>query len=452
MTDTTPPTDAPLYVLGVKAERFMYVDVMELSFSTSGITQFSGPNNSGKTDALRALESTLLGDKFIPEMPVQAGSDRAETEMSIGGADGKPTLLAKRVYRDGGNGSFQVRDADGTKRGSPQSVMDELVNSRFLNPVKWATPNLRTPKADNEYRLEVLFQLCPLAIDLPKHDAAMAALAEELKPVNKRIKDLTAVVTDAAATGAPDGPEEDESGLVGEIAALDASAELRSRAGKRAEELGREIDEAEKEIARLQAKVKMLTEEWTRQGNLSQAKGAADPAPLRERLAAIRERNAKRRAAVADRARADERARQLLAERTRASEIDATLKRMDGERDAAIKAAKFPIPNLTISSDGWLSVRKKETGLVVPFHQENTAKRILAAFIIFAATKPKLRAFIVPQGNDLDHDSLMALAKLSKRFGIVVFLERIVGDPEAGAVIEFRAGKVVRQEPERAAP
>ncbi len=454
MTDSKPPiTDAPLYVLGVKAERFMFVDVMDVAVSTTGLTQFAGSNGNGKTDALTALEATLLGGSAIPNMPVQAGAEKAETEVTIGGIDGKPQFVARRTYRDGGKPSLVVRPVDGAALASPQGILDAIVEAKFLNPVKWASPNRGTQRADNEYRLEVLFGLCPLSIDLVAHDAAAKALSDELSPVNRRIKELNAVVTDAVACPAPDGPEEDETALVTELARIENGAELRARAKKRTDELGREIEEAEKEIARLQAKVKLLNEEWVKQGNLSVAKAADDPTPLRAKLAAVRERNVKRRTAVVDRTRAEERAKQLLAETTRKADIEGRLVTMEHKRENALKAAKFPLPNLTISSDGWLSVRKKDGSGTVPFHQENTAKRILAAFVIFAATKPKLRAFVITNGgNDLDHESMMMLAALSKRFAIPVFIERIIADAEAGAVIEFRGGAVVETRPAEVSP
>ncbi len=126
----------------------------------------------------------------------------------------------------------------------------------------------------------------------------------------------------------------------------------------------------------------------------------------------------------------------MLAETTRKTEIEGKLAAMERVREDAIKAAKFPIPSLTISSDGWLSVRKKDTGAVVPFDQENTAKRILGAYVIFAETRPKLRAFVIKQGaNDLDHDSLLVLSRLCKRYGIPTFIEVLNGDPTVGAVV-----------------
>lgn len=449
MTEAT-PADAPLYILGVKAERFMFVDVMDVVVSTSGLTQFTGSNGNGKTDALTALEATLLGRDSIPKMPVQTGAERAETEVPIGGADGKPLFYAKRVYRDGGKNSLEVRPAGGGKDfPSPQGVLDALVDARFTNPVKFANPGRGTERANNEYRLEVLFGLCPLPIDLAAHDAAMDVLEKEKTPVGRRIKELEAVVKDAVASSTPAGDLEDEAPIVTQIAQLDNAGEMRARAATRNAELKKEVEEIESRVKRmkaeivdLEAKAELLAKEWARQGQLAMSP-KEDPAPvLRVKLAGVRERNEARRTSVVDRTRAEERAKQLLAEKGRAVEIELKLKDMKDVRENAIIAAKFPLKNLTISSDGWLSV-KKETG-VVPFHQENTAKRILAAFVIFAQTKPKLRAFIIKDGgNDLDHDSMMMLSAMSKKFNIPTFIEVRIGDPEAGAIIEFRNGNVV---------
>lgn len=444
MSETTPAEDAPLYVLGVKAEKYMFIDVLDVALSTNGVTQFTGMNGNGKTDALSAIESTLFGGSSIPTMPVQSGAERAETEIPIGGPDGKTAFLAKRVYRDGGGTTLEVRSVDGAKQGSPQKLLDSLLDAKFFNPVKFASPGMRTVAADNAYRLEILFELCPLRIDLPKHDAETLKLFNERTEVRKRAKSLEAVVADAAKTTIVDSTEEDESVYVTGIAKAENAAELRSRAQKRVDELAKEIDDVEAEIERLHEKSLRLSEEWAKQGNLASAKDAPDLEPLKKKLAEVRERNLARRAGIADRAKAEERAKSLLVEKKRDADLTTKLETMEKDRDAAIAAAAFPLPQLTISSDGWLSVKKKDGGAVIPFHQESTAKRTVAAFVIFAASKQRLRACIVPAGNDLDHESMMRLAALSKKFKIPVFIERIVGDPEAGAVIEFRNGRVVK--------
>lgn len=434
---------APLYVLGVKAERFMYIDVLDVVVSPTGLTQFTGANGNGKTDALTAIEATLCGGKAIPVMPVQAGAERAETEIQIGSPDGKPQFFARRVYRDGGGTSLEVRAADGSKQSSPQTLLASLLDAKFFNPVKFASPGMRTAGADNAYRLEILLELCPLRIDLAAHDSETKLHFDERTVVAKRVRDLEAVVKDAVAAPAPDGPEEDEVSLVGEIARYESGVALREAAAKRATEIHKEIDDIQEQIHKLQERVRLLADEAMKQADA--AGGGEHPADLpslKAMLAAVRERNGKRRAAVVDRTRAEERAKQLLAERTREAELSAKLAEMNRIREDAIKAAAFPLPKLTISSDGWLSV-KKDDGTVIPFHQESTARRTLAGFVIFAASKPRLRACVVPSGNDLDHESMMRLAAMSKKFGIPVFVERIVGDPAAGAVIEFREGRAV---------
>lgn len=447
MTDaTTPAEDAPLYVLDIHASKFMLIEVFDAHVDpVAGLTIMAGSNANGKTGAMTALEATLRGGSSIPEMPVKAGEERAETGFVVGGADGKPKYTARRVYRDGSDKStLTVTAADGSKVSSPQSFLDSLTDSATFNPVKFADPKMRTVAADNAARLEMLFELCPLRIDLAKHDAEHLKLFNERTEVRKRAKALEAVVVDAAKTTIVDSPEEDESPYVTGIAKAENAEELRSRAKKRVDELAKEIDDVDAEVKRLQEKARLLGEEWARQGNLASNKEATDVAPLKSKLAEIRERNVVRRAGVADRAKAEERAKTLLAEKTRDDELTKKLDAMDKERVDAISAAKFPVKALTIDSEGRLAISKD--GKVVPFSQASKAQRVKVGFAVMASKNPKLRACLIPDANDLDAESMRDLALIAKRYGMRVFAERWLPD-KSGTSIIFEDGRKVREEP-----
>lgn len=447
MTEST--ADAPLYILGAHVEQFMGVEFAELTFGPDAVTQITGPNGNGKTDVLNALWAALLGEKYAPEMPVQAGAERAETTVTLGDAAGKPMFVAKRVYHEGGTSTLELRGADGVKFASPQTMLNAFIDTLFFNPCKFADPGQRTEAANNDARKEILFELCPLIgsdgkpFDLAAHDTNTKTLADERAAVKKRAKALEAVVQDAIAGGVLDGPKEDETALVTQIAQAENAGTLRAAAAKRNAELEREVKEIEAEIVKLREKADRLAVEWQKQGQAAMPpKDAPDLAVLKSDLAARRDRNTKRDAAIGDRARAEERAKTLQAERSRETVLDGMLAKRDEERAAAIAAAKFPIPSLTINSEGWLAVKKKEGG-VIPFHQESKARRILAGFVILASKRSRLRNCIIPSGNDLDGESMLILRKQATRFGIRVILERIIGDPAAGPVIEFMNGRPV---------
>lgn len=436
---TTPakPIDSPIYVLGVKAENFMLIEAFDATVSESGLTMFCGNNANGKTGAMTAIEATILGGDAVPEMPVRAGAERAETTTYLG-RDGKPLYTARRVYRDGGGTSLEVRAADGSKLASPQSILNALTDAKTFNPVDFADPpGARTVAAANDRRLEMLFGICPLSIDLRSHDAARSTLQTELSAAAKRAKDLEAVVRDAAATAAPDGAEEDESALVAEIARAENSGSLVAAAAKRVKELEAEVADLEAQAAKIQERLRLLAAEWDKQAKVAGGK-PADIEPAKARLAEIRDRNTRRRAAVADRTRAEERAKSLLAARDDVAELTKRAKEMDRIRDESIAAAKFPVKALTIDSSGRLALTTPNG--VIPFSQASTAQRIKVGFAVMASRNPKLRTCLIPSGNDLDHESIATIARIAAHYGFQVFVERIVPD-SGGACIVFQAGK-----------
>lgn len=443
------PADAPLYILQLKIRNFMGILEAEVSFGPDDVTQLSGPNGQGKTDALTALWASLLGGHHIPTMPVHAGAERAETEVTLGDEKGRPMFVVRRVYRDGGTSTLEVRGADGVTFKSPQSMLDTFIDVIAFNPAKFADPGFGTEFKNNEARKEIIQELFPLSIDLAAHDAETKKLTDERSEVKKRAKKLEAVVEDAIAGGVPDGPKEDEAPIVTQIAQLDNAASVRAAAAKRNAELKIEVDALDAEIKRMAEEIErkrtramQLAEEWAKQGQAAMPP-KEDPAPvLRVKLAGVRERNAKRDAAIGDRARAEERAKSLLAERTREKEIDDVLYQRDLVRADAIAAAKFPMKSLTINSEGWLAVKKPD-GTVIPFHQESKARRTLAGFVILASKRSRLRNCILPTGNDLDAESMVRLRGLAKQFKLRSIVERIDGVPEAGPVWTFRNGNVV---------
>ena len=436
-------TDAPIHVLEVKASDFLLIETFDAKVSAEGITQFVGSNANGKSSALTAVESTLRGAGAVPEVPVRAGAERGTTEVVVG-PNGKPLYTFRRVYRDSGTTSLECRAADGSEIRSPQKLLDAMFDAGTFDPVDFAWPaGCKTVAARNERRVEMIVAMRPLRIDLRAHDAKTKQLETERGAATKRAKELEAVVKDAVAGGAPDGPEEDETALVQQIALIENAGALRATAKKRVDELGKEIEDAEAQIKKLQERVKLLTTEWLDQGKRS-AVGVDDVAPLKAKLSDVRARNALRRGAVADRTRAEERAKSLLEERTRATRLDEEIKARVKEREEAISAASFPVKALTIDSEGRLALRLGDA--VVPFEQASTAQRIKVAFAVMASRKPKLRTCLIRSGNDLDDASIGEVAKIAKHFGFQVLLERIV--PSAGyPAIEFREGKKVGETP-----
>lgn len=437
---TEPAAPAPLYVLGVQVENFMRLSAIDLQIDPSGLTLFAGRNAQGKSSALAAIEATIAGAGAIPGQPIRIGEDHAETSVILGPDGATPLFTVTRKYRESGTSSVEIKSADGAKVPSPQKLLDSFFAASTFNPVEFAfPPGEKTADGRNRKRREMLLAVAPLSIDLLRHDAERKRLFDERMIVNRRAKDAEAVTTDAVAGAvAPDGPAEDENELVGAIAKIDAGADRRETAKRRAAELAAEVTECEEQARKLTEKAGRLAAEWAKQAEIAGAAVVEDRAPLKARLDEVRARNEARRRAAADIVRAEERAKALQAVRAEAEAMTARLEKMDADRNAALAAAKFPVPALTITSDGTVAVKLK-SGQTIPVEQASTAQKIMLSFAIGASRNPRLRTALIHEANDLDGDSLAALAAMARAKGYQLIAERILPDA-AGVSIVFEDG------------
>lgn len=447
MTDNN---QAPLYVLGLSAENFMRLEAIDLKLDPAGgITIFSGANGHGKSSALRAIEATLEGAGAIPQQPIRVGSDHAQTTVVLG-RDGKPEFTVTRRYRDSGTSSVEIRAADGTKVSSPQSLLDAFFSATTFNPVEWAfPPGEKTADGRNRARLKMLLAISPLPIDLERHDAETKRLTQLLSAARRRLKESEVVITDRVATGSsgevPSGPEENETPLADELAKIRAERRHREAAQSRAEAIRRESENIRAQVKLLEQRLAELeTEAKEVEGKLA-APVAGGEEKVAADLAALRERNASRRAAAADIIRAEERAKAALRDRHEVDDLETRIKTADEKRAEAIEAAKFPVRSLTILSDGTVAVRLK-SGQTVPVEQCSTAQKVLLSFAIGSSRDPRLRTALIHDGNDLDNESLAAIARMARERGYQLIAERIVPN-SCGVSIMFREGSAEPIEP-----
>ncbi|MEE9356461.1 MAG: hypothetical protein V3U75_12800 [Methylococcaceae bacterium] len=97
------------------------------------------------------------------------------------------------------------------------------------------------------------------------------------------------------------------------------------------------------------------------------------------------------------------------------------LDKMDGEKDAAIKAAQFPVPNLSVDSKGIIYNNRS-------FGQASTAERIEIMVSIHLALNPEFRVIVIPDAGTLDRDSMAMLIKKAEKEDFRIIFERVEKD------------------------
>ncbi len=155
-----------------------------------------------------------------------------------------------------------------------------------------------------------------------------------------------------------------------------------------------------------------------------------DSAELQAQLLGIEATN---RNVRANKARKEVGARLLQIE-AQADAKTARLKAIDGERQALIASAKFPVAGLGFSEDGAVTFGD------YPLASASQAEQIRVSTAIAMAMSPDLRVAFVRDGSLLDDDSMAMLAELADANQFQVFIERVGSDDENAVIIE--CGKV----------
>src|SRR3990167_7441079 len=105
--------------------------IEELDFEPGKVTIISGGNGSGKTSALEAIRSIVVGGHDATLL--KNGEDKGETILVFN--DG--TKLTKTVKED--RSTLRVQTKDGGDINSPQTFMNELVDTFSWNPIEFLT-------------------------------------------------------------------------------------------------------------------------------------------------------------------------------------------------------------------------------------------------------------------------------------------------------------------------
>lgn len=122
----------------------------ELDFAPGSVTIISGSNGSGKTSALEALRNIVEGGHDATLL--KNGEDKGETVLVF--SDG--TKLTKTVNAN--RSTLRVQTKDGGDINSPQTFLNELVDTFSWNPIAFLT-------AKKKDRVKVLLEMTPFDID-----------------------------------------------------------------------------------------------------------------------------------------------------------------------------------------------------------------------------------------------------------------------------------------------
>lgn len=363
----------------------------------------TGRNAQGKSSALDAIWLALGGRAAMGDTsrPIRDGEESASVTLDLG------DLVVTRTWKKGAT-TLDVRNAEGAKFGSPQTMLDALVGRLSFDPLAF------TKLSDRE-QVAALLELVDLDVDLDALAAERASAYEARTEIGRQGKALG------------DVPAIDDSLPKEEVSAGDLIAKIRD-----AQEVNREHYDAEVEHERQSTRVadleaalrdaqvalKAATEVRAKVRRIDTTALEADLANIEERNAAIRANNAAK-----ERLRAKAELTQQYNKHT--EQIEA----LDNKRDAALAEAKFPVDGLGFTDEG-------VTYQGVPFSQASAAEQIKVSLAMAMALNPKLRVIRIMDGSLLDADSMKTIAKMAADADYQVWVERVADGSDVGVVIE----------------
>lgn len=396
--------------------------VRDITFDVEGHHLFlvGGKNAQGKTSALTALLMALCGKRGLkeyPELALREGETRGSVsielsgEPSLGLHDEKITVeLTLRKKRSGEVvEDFRIVDSAGDESAEPKSLLQKLFKLRAFDPLEFE-------RAKPKEQVEIIRNM--LGIDFDAFDKRRQDAYEKRRDVGVEGKSLAGQL-DGVKRHA-DAPDKEVSAkeLMDELSRRQEANEKRNYLARTVENQKTDIIAQEdailashKQIEKLknaieveQEKIKVAESEISAANELiakcssdleSKEYAEQDIEEVKRQIDGIDEANQKCR----DNQKYIELQAKVEAAREEYEKLSREIKRVDEEKEQAVRDAPWPVPDMELSEDGLLL-----NGL--PFSQASTMQRIVASTRVGMALNPTLRLLVCQHGSDLDLDAL----------------------------------------------
>lgn len=439
-------------IVKLTAENLKRLEVVEIA-PDGGVVQITGKNGSGKSSLLDAIFYALAGGGVLPHEPIRRGATSAKVVLDLG------ELVITKKFTDKGPPSLVVEAASGARFKGPQGVIDELVGAISFDPGQFVRMK---PKE----QFDMLRQVSKIAVDLDALAGKRARFYDTRTELNRdatRLRaqaetlrlpsDLPATAIDVAAllTLMQEGSETNsliERRTAGRASAAQKIVDLRARADDLDGEVGplvarmegnRDISKAaakaryEDELRRIdeQSEAAIADARSTRtveagrirhEAGVLQARfDGAEALPATVDLTELRAKIEQARTwneMIAKRDAQKKIAAEAAAFEERALAMTQSIDALDAEKEAAIKAAKMPVDDISFG-DGIVLYK----GL--PFEQASGAEQLRVSVAVAMAANPKLRVMLIRDGGLLDDDGMQLLRDMAVAADYQIWVESV---------------------------
>lgn len=416
-TKKTPAEELPpLHIVSLTAENVKRLKAVHITPAGESLVIVGGRNAQGKTSVLDSIAMALGGTKGMPAKPIREGATAASIVLDLG------DIKVERKFSASGP-SLIVRGADGSRLQSPQAVLDALTSRVSFDPLAFMHMDTRE-QADTIRKLA--------GLDFTEKEAERAKLYNERTGANR---DVT--TQQMRVSGMPSHDDAPEAAI--DTAALmqrldKATRENNENNAKREslEQKAKTLGRANQAVAELEAKLAEAKKnaalekgEFTKMEH--DCKALVDVV-LTGTKAELEQAGEKNRKFEQNAAKLEEtkKLKDLVA---RASELTASIAKIDAEKLKAIREAKYPVDGLTFDDAGVLYKN-------MPLAQASNAEQLRVSVGVGIAMNPPLKVLLVRDGSLLDEENLALLAKLAKDNDAQVWVERVGKGAECTVIIE----------------
>jgi|GEM_PF-6985152 len=424
--DSNVPDVAPQQLIALTIENFQGIRFLQVDLEADTV-EVSGPNGSGKTSFLDAIQF-MLGEKNGTNVePVRIGADKCKVLGKLSGYTVSATQTAK------GTRTVKITDSEGNPIDMPPQRFLELLRAERCFDVGEFYRLKPRDQADEMRRVLGLTDAFA-ALDTALADATMLRrdAGVELKSI------------EGALTLVPDikGPDEETNAAQLREEHASALAKIRDNNLQRQwladsrntiKSIETIIESLERELASAKAKHAAAVADLGPVAPTIEALIDPDVSAIEKQLGEIdqlnrtaRQRQERRRLLE----RRDIKARQYEEQQRRIEDI--------GERKRELlKNTKIPVKGLAFDDEGNLRVNG------VLFSQVNRATQILVSAHVAMRQSPHLRVMLFRDADVMQGPTIAMLRDLAHQFGFQLILEVATAKAAEGQNIILEEGRVV---------
>jgi len=405
-------------IVKLKAKNIKKLKDVEIK-PNQNLVLVTGKNRNGKTSVLDCILYALGGKSAIPDEPIRNGEDKGEITLDLG------EYTVHRTFTE--NGTYlEVKNKDGLKFTKQQSILDDMVNKLYFDPLEFLKKNGKEQK-------EALLKA--LGVDLSEERQDYKEAYQERTLVGRERKKAKAKLDDLPKP--PKGVEKKEKVDVFKLA--DAINDTKEEI-KEYNSLDGEIEEKRTNVGDLKIKIEKLKEQLSNEkdelNQLEIKKETIDVDSKQERLKELEEKknNAQKINEEIDNAnKYYELEKEYENTDEKYKELNLKLEEITVKKSMKLREANMP-EGVDVTQDG-LSYN----GL--PLEQASGQEGLTLSLKIAMMMAGKLQVIRITDGSLLDSDNLKAVEDLAEEKDFQVWLE-YVKDENDGVGIYLEDGEI----------